>query len=107
MALPKEVELELDRARSAETEGNEGKARVCARRAVGRAFVLSSYSTEISASFNTVQTLKGIAALEVAPPHVRDAARRLSTGVAESNGLSVSMRPIEDALIVISWLLRI
>ncbi len=42
--LPTEIESELRQAQAALAEGNDGKARVCARRAVGKAFSLSKYS---------------------------------------------------------------
>ncbi len=42
--LPTEIESELRQAQAALAEGNDGKARACARRAVGKAFSLSKYS---------------------------------------------------------------
>lgn len=105
MDLPEEIELELDRARTAETEGNHGKARVCARRAVGRAFMLSGYSAGLPASASAVQCLKAVSESDEFSRDARDAARRLLAGVTENGGSSVSLKPIEDAVIVITRLL--
>jgi hypothetical protein len=105
MDLPGEIAAELDQARKADAEGNDGKVRVCARRAVGRAFVLSSFSTGFPPSFSATQSLKAVSELKDMPESVRVAAMRLSAGVAENGGLSISMNPIEDALIIIHQLL--
>ena len=54
---PQEIESELRQAREALADGNDGKARVCARRAVGKAFASSKYSFGINrvVSANSVQ----------------------------------------------------
>ncbi len=105
MDLPGEIASELEQARKAEAEGNDGKARVCARRAVGRAFMLSNYSAGFPPSFSATQSLKAVIELKDLPEAVRGAATRLSTSVAENSGLSISMKPVEDAVIIIHQLL--
>ncbi len=105
MDLPGEIASELEQAQKAEAEGNDGKARVCARRAVGRAFMLSTYSTGFPPSFSATQSLKAVIELNDVPEAVRAAATRLSTGVAGNKGLSISVNPVEDAVVIINQLL--
>lgn len=105
MNLPEEIESELTLSRDAAAEGNDGKARVCARRAVGRAFRRSRYSSELTSTQSTTQILKAISTSDLFPPGVRKASARLSASVAENDGLSVSMKPVEDALVLITHLL--
>lgn len=104
MDLPREIETELEQARRAREEGNDGKARVCARRAVGKAFMSSQYSGEINRSLSATQCLRMISENEGMPAPVREAAVRLSTGVAERTGAPVSTQPLEDALVIIARL---
>lgn len=104
MELPEEIEAELSRAREAEKEGNDGKARVCARRAVGKAFTLSRYPAEPAPALSTTQILNIISADGTLAEGVREAAGRLATSIAENKGLSVSAHPVRDALIIISGL---
>lgn len=106
MELPAEIEAELSQARDAEKEGNEGKARVCARRAVGKAFALSHYPSRPALSLSTTQILKIISADEKLSEPTREAARRLAASVAENGGASVSARPVQDALLIITGLIQ-
>ncbi len=93
-------------ARDALTDGNDGKARVCARRAVGKAFQDSRYRTRFPSAQSTPQILKAISGSEVFPPDVREIAERLAASVAENNGLLVSSHPVEDAVGLIIYLLE-
>lgn len=106
MDLPEEVEGELARGRAAAADGNDGKARVCARRAVGVAFRKSRYSSQGALAQSTTQILKAISGSDAFDSEVRGAAARLSAGVAESEGASVSKQPVEDALAIIDALLE-
>lgn len=101
--LPEEIENELRQAQAAVTEGNDGKARVCARRAVGKAFLLSGFSKGVERSVSAIESLKLIAALEELPAEIRDAARRLSVSVAEN--LPLSEKPVDDATLIVGVLL--
>ncbi len=103
--LPPEISAELDLAMKAEAEGNDGKARVCARRAVGKAFALSTYSTGYPAVLSATQILKILAELCDLPEDVRGAAQRLVMGVAEKGESSISLTPIADADLIIRRLL--
>ncbi len=104
--LPAEIQFELDSAAAAQKEGNHGKARVCARRAVGKAFVMTEYYTQLIRPVSANESLKLISDNNGLAPDVRDAARRLSTSVAEAETAQVSKEPVMDALVIIRALLR-
>lgn len=106
MGLPEEIEAELSQAREAEKEGNDGKSRVCARRAVGKAFTLSRCRPQTAPALSATQILRTISADPTFPKTLCEAARRLSTSVARDGGSSVSTQPVHDALLIISWLLE-
>jgi hypothetical protein len=99
--LPNDVALELDDARIAEEEGNHGKARTCARRAVGKAFLHSPISKGFPSSVSATQILDFLRYDSELPEEVKSAAGRLATSVADIAVRSVSVKPIEDAMIVI------
>ncbi|MGO9481080.1 MAG: hypothetical protein ACLP05_04775 [Candidatus Kryptoniota bacterium] len=102
--IPEDIRIELMQAQAALSDGNDGKARVCARRAVGKAFQLSKYSKEIGRSVSSTESLKLIAAAAHVPGEVRDAAERLSVNVLEKG---ISRKPLDDALAIIAELLEI
>jgi len=103
MVLPREVQTEIGSAQDALKDGNDGKARVCARRAVGKAFNLSIYSRKMERPIGANEILKLIAVDEKFSNDTRKAARRLSANVTEQE---LSQRPTEDALLIIQELLR-
>ncbi len=103
MDLPDEVQNEISSARMALEKGNGGKARVCARRAVGEAFRLSEHSKELGRGLSANEILKLIAAADDFPAGVKTAARRLAASV---NDEEISLSPVEDALLIIQDLLR-
>ncbi len=102
MVLPEEIQSEIDSAQNAIKDGNEGKARVCARRAVGTAFRLSNCTKETTRSISANEILKFISTNEKFSIEVRSASRRLSASVNEAD---ISFRPVEDALLIIAELL--
>jgi len=102
MALPDEIQTEMDAARGALESNNTGKARVCARRAVGKAFAKSKYCKEYERIVNANEIVKLIADDKRFSIKVRDAARRLSTRVTEEG---ISERPFDDAAAIIEALL--
>jgi hypothetical protein len=97
-----EIQKEITSAQKALEDQNEGKARVCARRAVGNAFRLSNHSMEVLQSIGANEILKIIAADEMFSEGVRNAARRLAASVNEGD---ISLRPVDDALLIIEELL--
>ena len=106
MGLPAEIEAELSLAREAEKEGNHGKARVCARRAVGKAYTLSRSPSVPAPAFSTTQILKIISADVTLSEAIRVSAERLAASVAVDRGAFVSTQPVQDALLIISALIK-
>jgi hypothetical protein len=102
MLLPEEIQSELNAGQKALGERNEGKARVCARRAVGKAFDQSMYSEKVERVTSANEIVKLIADDERFSAEVRNAARRLSANVLE---MEISRKPIDDALVIIAGLL--
>ncbi len=106
MALPRDIEIELAMARDAGLDGNDGKARVCARRAVAKAYAYSSLSGLNDGLLSSIQCLKIISESIDMTEEIHGAATRLMTSVAAHTGGSISDAPVEDALIIITALLR-
>ncbi|MCL5266926.1 MAG: hypothetical protein M1469_02335 [Bacteroidetes bacterium] len=104
--LPAEIANELSAGQKALDDGNDGKARVCGRRAVGKAFARSRYSKGIAGTISSIESLKLISTVEELSAEVRDAARRLSLSVADTSARPISTEPIKDALVIVHALLR-
>lgn len=106
MELPAEVRTELEQAGKASEDGNDGRARVCARRAVGKAFILSAYGRrQGNESMSSIQCLNVISELKEISDGSRQASRRLVRSVAEKGEESVSRNPVKDAMLIIVELL--
>ncbi|MFZ1081602.1 MAG: hypothetical protein WAO19_06730 [Candidatus Kryptoniota bacterium] len=103
-AIPEDIRSELAQAQAALADGNAGKARVCARRAVGKAFQLSKYSREFERPLSAIESLKLAAAMVQLTIEARNAAERLLTSVLEEG---ISHKPVDDALLIIAELLEI
>jgi hypothetical protein len=103
-----EIDVELDRAAAAIAAGNDGKARVCARRASGVALRSWHRARGNRAAPPDAQSLLKLASVDPGLPlPVREAATRLSAqsaGPAASGGGS-SIDPIADARIIIAAVL--
>jgi hypothetical protein len=105
MALAALIEQELATAEAAWNEGNEGKARVCARRAVARA-------TEQWMERLPVQRWRGDAMEHLRqiqqdasfPLPIRQAAERLRTKVTQRQTAPFTIDPISDARLIIAHL---
>lgn len=100
-----EVETELERAEHARLNGNEGRARVCARRAAGiaaRAF-LTRHGIHLrdASAYAALQALVEFPALA---PDLRVAALHLTTRLTEAFTLPVDADLISDARILIGGL---
>ena len=86
--------------------GNEGKSRVCARRAVGLA-------DEVWLAKQSNQPFRGDALAHLRriqqdlplPLSIREAAERLSTAVTQKDSAPFSTDPIGDARIIIAYLI--
>jgi len=101
------VEKELAQAHKARAMGNEGQARVCARRAAGIA-IREWYRRRLGTGWHgdALKQLQRLQADALAPENVREAARRLTTRVDFDHTLPFEDDPIEDARRIISSLTK-
>lgn len=96
------IDKELTGAREALKSGNNGKARVCSRRAAGQAIAwfLSAYPHERWGA-DAMNQLSNLKEDESFPKAVRDAAVRLTTKISERFTYPFTNDPIEDAQLII------
>jgi len=101
------IEVELELAQAARGVGNEGRARVCARRAAGLAAgaYLERHAGNPSGR-NAHEALRHLARLESLPDSLRAAARRLTVRVDQDFKLPHAQDPLEDARTLIEGLLQ-
>ena len=96
------VDKEMAMARAAITEMNNGKARVCARRAV--VLVIQERMKYNQPPWNSRLALEYISEGNKFPDEVITAGRRLQGGLrAQLSGEVYSENPIEDAEIIIRY----
>ena len=96
------IEQELAAAQAAQQDGNHGKARVCARRAVARA-------TEVWLARRPLPRWRGDAMAHLRqiqqdasfPLPIRQAAERLSTSVTRQHAAPITTDPVADAKLII------
>lgn len=100
-----EIQRELDRAQKALEENNEGRVRVCARRAAGAAVRqwMSGRAQPPAWGQTAVNQLRALAVDSLAPESIQGAARRLSTTVERDHSLPFSEHPLEDARLIIEY----
>ena len=101
-----DVRLEMTRAEEALHGGNLGKARTSARRAVGIA--VTEWQRKLPDRYygpDFVRQLRALAQDLGIPGEVRDAADRLHARVS-ADFTSPSMNPVEDARVIISFVLE-
>lgn len=99
------IEQELAAAEAAQHDGNDGKARVCARRAVARAteaWIAQSASTPWHG--DAMAQLRHIQQDTSFPLPIRQAAERLSTSVSRQHATPFTSDPIADARLIIDHL---
>lgn len=102
----KEFEAEMRRGYAVRLEGNEGQARVCARRAAGaalREFLRRQGATHITT--NAYELLHDFLTREDLPDDIRRAARLLVLRVNESFALPVDADLLDEARRLAAWLL--
>jgi len=99
------IDQELTAAHVAWKEGNEGKARVCARRAVAHA-AESWLAREAEPRWrgDAMEHLRRIQQEQSIPVPVRQAAERLATAVTRRHDAPFTVDPIRDANIIIAHL---
>lgn len=100
-------ELEIAMAESAQNEGNEGKARVCARRAAGIVigeFIDRHQKTGYSptSSYSRLQYLQTISDL---PPKVKEVAEHMLARVDENHNIPYDVDLISEACWLADFLL--
>jgi hypothetical protein len=100
------VAAELSDARASRSRGNEGRARVCARRAAGAA-IRAAMAGRASGPppSNAYTVLRWYASLADQPPELRAAAARLAARVTPEHVLPHREDPLEDARVIIAALL--
>ena len=100
------VRRELEDARRARKEGNEGRARVCARRAAGWAVSAMRHSPEKSEIESNAYVMLQWLSQQADHAHaVRCAAIRLTARVSLDHTLPFAEDPLDDAQIIIEALL--
>ncbi len=100
------IDLELARAREAERNGNQGRARTSARRAVGIAIVeLEKRVPEEHYGRDFMTQLRSLASDPATPEHVGNAADRLLARLTPEFE-SPSKHPIDDAGIIVQFILE-
>ena len=99
------IERELAAAESARQERNDGKARVCARRAVAHAteawiarFSVPGWRGDAMAYLRKIQEDTSF------PLPIRQAAERLGTPVTRQHTAPFTTNPIADARLIIAYL---
>ena len=98
-----EIQNEIINAQIALSEGNEGKARVCARRAV-LIVIQETYSSSLGIEFSAMTALRFLVDTTDFPESIRMAAERLQGGLrAKIEGNVYSENPINDAEIIIRY----
>ncbi|HQR15014.1 MAG TPA: gluconokinase [Nitrospira sp.] len=105
MSPPSLIVQELSAAKQAWHDGNEGKARVCARRAVAVATESWSASRgEPQGQADAMAHLRRIQQQGTFPLPVRQAAERLTTAVTRRQQAPFTTDPVSDASLIISHL---
>jgi len=107
MNLQTQIQIEFDRANQARVKGNEGQARVCARRAAGIAIreYLTRRGTHIpsTSAYDLLNLLKEDSLLA---PNLKLVVDHLTLRVTEEFKLPVEADLIAEAQILCEWLLR-
>ncbi len=104
--LKRTIRRELEDANRARVDGNEGRARVCARRAAGWAVsVTRSLAEEREIESNAYDMLQWLAEQADTPEAVRSAATRLTARVSHDHTLPFPEDPLEDAWMIVEALL--
>jgi hypothetical protein len=104
--LKPEIAAELEDARASRQAGNEGRARVCARRAAGMAAREFLARRGVPQGISAYQALIALAAMPGLPPDLADAADRLTLRVDAAFDLPVEVDLIAEAAGLIAALER-
>jgi len=105
MSRAEQIEHELTKAAKGLQDGNDGLARVCARRAVALASQHWAQERNLPTwKGDAMQHLRQIQGENTFPLSVRTAAQRLLTKVTEQTQLPMTTDPITDARIILDHL---
>jgi hypothetical protein len=105
MVLADRIEQELAAAEAAWKDANEGKARVCARRAVALATEAWLAQSPVPPwRGDAMEHLRRIQQESSLPLVVRQAAERLSTSVSRKESAPFTADPIGDARVIVEYL---
>jgi hypothetical protein len=106
LTLKRTIRREFEDAEQARIEGNEGRARVCARRAAGWAVSFTrSLNEEREIETNAYEMLQWLAQQADTPDDVRASAARLTARVSLDHTLPFPEDPLEDARMIVEALL--
>jgi hypothetical protein len=101
------IHAEMGRAHAARADGNEGRARVCARRAAGWAVgVYGRDQLGRDSRWHAYDNLIWLQSQEDVSEDLREAANRLTTRVDIDHTLPHREDPLEDARVIITALLK-
>ncbi len=105
MSWPEQISKELAKASKGLEEGNDGLARVCARRAVALAGQ-HRFEQQILPAWqgDAMEQLRQIRGERMFPLSVREAAQRLLTKVTDQITSPMTTNPITDARIILEHL---
>lgn len=102
------IEHELGTARAALRSGNDGKARVCARRAVGQALTwFLSHHPLAGWGADAIGQLRHLRDEPTFPQDVRGAAARLTAKVSERGTDQFTKDPIGDGELIICHIRKV
>jgi len=98
------IEKELAAASEARANENEGRARVCARRAAGYALAwhLTKHPRAKWGS-NAMSPLSAMKDDQSFPPAIREAAARLTRKISDRFTYPFATAPVEDAKIIVDY----
>jgi hypothetical protein len=100
------IERELAQARQAAASGNDGMARVCARRAAGEAIAYwLQFNERPGWRSDAMSRIRDLEADALIPQNVREAAMRLMARVNKDFTPQFDNDPLEDSNIIISHLM--
>jgi hypothetical protein len=110
MSPSTEIALELRRAVAARIAGNEGRMRVCARRAAGMAardFLNrhDKYTPSLRRNLNPYEAIQALAAFPSLPPELRQAVVHLTMSVNSEFHLPPGIDLIDEANKIIQGLI--
>jgi hypothetical protein len=106
ITLKQTIHRELENAHRARIDGNEGRARVCARRAAGWAVSFTrSLNEDREIEANAYEMLQWLVQQVDTAEDVRSAATRLTARVSLDHTLPFPEDPLEDARMIIETLL--